>query len=48
MHDKQQYFWIQSYQGWIPLVLHTPVPQQEPEITDFTEAQEVLAKIMSK
>ena len=47
MHYKQEYQWIQTYQGWIPLVLHTHIPEQEPEITDFTEAQQILAKIMA-
>jgi hypothetical protein len=48
MNNKQQYYWTQSYQGWAPLVLDIHVPAQEPEITDFSEAQKILAKIMSK
>jgi hypothetical protein len=39
--------WTQHYTGWVPLILNTPI-QDEPEITDLSEAQQVLAKSMSK
>lgn len=45
--EKNTFYWTQQYQGWVPLALSTPI-QDEPEITDLTEAQEILAKIMSK
>ena len=35
--------WTQVYETW-PL----PSPKVEPEITDLTEAREVLARIMAK
>lgn len=46
--EKNTFHWFQTYQGWAPLILSTPIQESEPEITDFTEAQEVLAKIMTK
>jgi hypothetical protein len=39
--------WQQSMGKWIPCQFNTS-EVKEPEITDFTEAQELLAKIMSK
>ena len=35
--------WTQPYMSW-----PTPEPTQEPEIVDFTQAREVLARIMAK
>jgi hypothetical protein len=45
--EKNTFYWTQKYQGWAPLVLNVPI-QSEPEITDLSEAKEILAKIMSK
>lgn len=47
MRDEKQVLytvgWTQAYEGW---VVKDKVEQEE--ITDFTEAQEVLARIMTK
>lgn len=42
--------WTQTMKPWEPLqqIFPEAYEPQEPEITDFTEAQAVLAKIMTK
>ena len=41
--------WTQGYQAWHPMIsFRDGVEQPDPEITDFTEANQVLAKIMAK
>ena len=37
--------WTQSYKLWNEFIT---VLENDPEITDFTQAQEVLARIMAK
>jgi len=43
-YKSEGWVWTQSYVNWAPLVLEPA----EPEVTDLTEAQKVLAEIMSK
>ena len=52
MNDKENVnytiTWQQSYTEWIPMIAFRNGEElPDPEITDLTEAQEVLAKIMS-
>ena len=51
MIDPKDYWfkmsWTQSYDTW-PKPAARPAEYQEPEITDFAQAREVLARIMSK
>jgi len=51
MIDPKDYWfklsWTQSYDTW-PKSVARPVEYQEPEITDFAQAREVLAGIMQK
>lgn len=43
---KYQITWTQEYVMWEPTAWQRT--ESEPEITDFTEAREVLARIMAK
>ena len=49
MDPKDYWFkisWTQSYDNWHEIMPET-VDYQEPEITDFSQAREVLARIMA-
>jgi hypothetical protein len=47
--EKYTISWSQPMSGWQPLNFGDKAQEKpEPEITDFTQAREVLAKIMSK
>jgi len=43
-YKSEGWVWTQQYVTWTPLVLEQP----EPEITDVSEAQQILAEIMAK
>ena len=51
MIDPKDYWfkmsWTQSYDTW-PKSMAKSVEYQEPEIEDFTQARELLARIMDK
>ena len=50
MQDKDYWFrmsWKQPYTSW-PKPVPRPAEYQEPEIEDFSQARELLARIMSK
>jgi hypothetical protein len=52
MHDKNVNYsisWTQPYTAWhpVPSLLEQKLDQLESELTDFSDAQKVLQKIMS-
>ena len=48
-NDLFRVSWTQPYSMWpLQVVLVQKTEEPEPEITDFAEAQEILARIMAK